>query len=62
VPEALLPSPAMFKIQFGPDLVLMPTARQFTFNPLARAAVNALYGRMARMRSFSRLMTRLRSG
>jgi lipid II:glycine glycyltransferase (peptidoglycan interpeptide bridge formation enzyme) len=62
LPEALLRSPATFKTQFGRELVLMPTARQFTFNPLARAAVNALYGRMARMRSFSRLMTRLRSG
>jgi lipid II:glycine glycyltransferase (peptidoglycan interpeptide bridge formation enzyme) len=62
VPEALLRSHAAFKTRFGAELILLPKAGQLTFNPLARAVINAVYGHMARMRSFDRLVTRLRSG
>jgi lipid II:glycine glycyltransferase (peptidoglycan interpeptide bridge formation enzyme) len=62
VPEALLRSHAAFKTKFGAELVLLPTARQLTFNPLARAVINAVHGRISRTRSFDRLVTRLRSG
>jgi lipid II:glycine glycyltransferase (peptidoglycan interpeptide bridge formation enzyme) len=62
VPEALLRSHAAFKTKFGAELILLPTARQLTFNPLARAVINAFHGRIARMRSFDRLVTRVRSG
>lgn len=62
VPDALLRSHANFKTRFGAELVLLPTAWQLTFNPLARAVVRATYARLSRYQAFDRLLTRLRSG
>jgi lipid II:glycine glycyltransferase (peptidoglycan interpeptide bridge formation enzyme) len=62
VPEAMLRSHANFKTKFGASVVLLPTASQLTFNPLARVVVGVAYTLLSRYRAFDRLLNRMRSG
>jgi lipid II:glycine glycyltransferase (peptidoglycan interpeptide bridge formation enzyme) len=50
-----------FKLYFGPDPILLPTASQFTFNPVARLATSYVYPKLAGNKTLQHLLTRMRS-
>jgi lipid II:glycine glycyltransferase (peptidoglycan interpeptide bridge formation enzyme) len=50
-----------FKLYFGSDPILLPTASQFTFNPVARLATVYLYSKLADSKTLRQLITRMRS-
>lgn len=62
LPEAFQRSPGAFKREFGASPVLLPGARQFTFNPVARFLVRSVYPRLLRPETTRRMVQRLRSG
>jgi lipid II:glycine glycyltransferase (peptidoglycan interpeptide bridge formation enzyme) len=62
LPDELPRSPAAFKIRFGGDPVLLPTASQFTFNPIVRLFGRVVFSQLARRKSFRQLVHRLRNG
>jgi lipid II:glycine glycyltransferase (peptidoglycan interpeptide bridge formation enzyme) len=62
VPDELLQSPAAFKTRFGGDPILLPTACQFTFNPVARLFGRVVFSQLAGRRSLQQLVHRLRNG
>lgn len=62
LPGEFVRSPAAFKRELGAQPVLLPTASQFTFNPIARLLVRSAYAGIGRHDSARRLLHRLRDG
>lgn len=62
VPEEFLQSPGGFKVLFGGELVLLPTAHQFIFNPVARLIGGLMLSQLPRRKSLRRLADRVRNG
>jgi lipid II:glycine glycyltransferase (peptidoglycan interpeptide bridge formation enzyme) len=60
--DEALRSPAAFKIRFGGHPVLLPTASQFTFNPIVRVFGRAVLSQLAHRQPFRQLVHRLRNG
>jgi len=55
-------SAAAFKARFGGEVVMMPPARQRTFNPILRPLVSFGLNRIAQNPRFRQFITRLRNG
>jgi lipid II:glycine glycyltransferase (peptidoglycan interpeptide bridge formation enzyme) len=60
--EEALASPAGFKMLFGGEPILMPTASQYTFNPILRLLGRVVLTQLARGKSLKRITHRLRNG
>jgi lipid II:glycine glycyltransferase (peptidoglycan interpeptide bridge formation enzyme) len=62
LPEAFQRSPGAFKREFGASPVLLPSASQFTFNPVARFFVRSVCPLLLRPEGIRWVVQRLRSG
>jgi len=60
-PEEFYQKADAFKVRFGGDIVLLPTPREITFNPLVRICGRAVLRCLAGRRSWRNLLHRLRS-
>ena len=62
LPEAFQRSPGAFKREFGASAVLLPSASQLTFNPVARVLVRSVCPLLLRPEGIRWVVQRLRSG
>jgi hypothetical protein len=62
LPETFQRSPGAFKREFGASAVLLPSASQFTFNPVARVLVRSVCPSLLRPETIRWVVQRLRSG
>jgi lipid II:glycine glycyltransferase (peptidoglycan interpeptide bridge formation enzyme) len=62
LPERFQRSPGAFKREFGASPVLLPSASQVTFNPVARFLVRSVCPSLLRPESIRWIVQRLRSG